>query len=351
MDVVSEGALTAAIGFVGGILLGLAARRGRFCTLGAIEDALYGRDYGRMRMWALALAVAIAGAFTLEALGALDLRGSIYAGQGWSPAAAVLGGLVFGYGMALAGNCGFGALARCGGGDLRAFVIVLVMGVSAYMAVAGPTGALRARLFPAAPPVSDLAEYGFAHGVGAALGVAPAAPALLVAAALAAWALSSPGFRRTRERALWSMAVGVAVALGWWGTAWVARTGFDGVRVESHSFTAPIGDSLLYVMTSTGGGLGFGVGSVAGVLVGAFIGSLSRGHFRWEACDDPRELGRQILGAFLMGTGGVLALGCSVGQGLTAFSTLAWSGPVVLLSIFVGAALGLRQLIRGYSPA
>jgi uncharacterized membrane protein YedE/YeeE len=104
-------------------------------------------------------------------------------------------------------------------------------------------------------------------------------------------------------------------------------------------------------MTSTSGGLGFGVGSVAGVLVGAFVGSVSKGHFRWEACDDPRELGRQILGAFLMGAGGVLALGCSIGQGLTAFSALAWSAPVVLLSIFAGAALGLRQLIRGYRPA
>jgi uncharacterized membrane protein YedE/YeeE len=351
MDFLSDAALTATTGFAGGVMLGLAARRGRFCTLGAIEDALYGGDLGRMRMWALALGVAIAGVFGLEAVDAVDFGASIYAGQAWSPAAAVIGGLVFGYGMAIAGNCGFGALARCGGGDLRAFVIVLVMGVSAYMAIAGPTGALRVRLFPNGPPVADMTEFGPAHGIGAAFGVAPAIPAAVFATALAGWALSCRRFRRGGERMAWSLAVGLAIVLGWWGTSWVARTGFDPVRVESHSFTAPLGDALLYVMTSTSGGLGFGVGSVAGVLVGAFVGSVSKGHFRWEACDDPRELGRQILGAFLMGAGGVLALGCSIGQGLTAFSALAWSAPVVLLSIFAGAALGLRQLIRGYRPA
>ena len=122
-------------------------------------------------------------------------------------------------------------------------------------------------------------------------------------------------------------------------------------KSASHSFTAPVGDMLLYLMTSSGGGLGFGIGSVAGVILGAVLGSWSLGHFQWEACDDARELGRQIFGAALMGVGGVTALGCSVGQGLTAFATLAWSAPVTLAAIGVGAALGLRYLIRGFAPA
>lgn len=105
---------------------------------------------------------------------------------------------------------------------------------------------------------------------------------------------------------------------------------------------------MIYVMTSTGGGLSFGVGSVAGVLIGAFMGSLLKGQFRWEACDDPRELRRQIFGACLMGVGAVLALGCTIGQGISAFSVLAFSAPVVFLSIFAGAAIGLRQLITGF---
>ena len=103
-------------------------------------------------------------------------------------------------------------------------------------------------------------------------------------------------------------------------------------------------------MTSSGQGLTFSIGSVLGVLAGAVVGSLSKGQFRWEACDDPGELGRQILGGVLMGVGGVFAVGCSVGQGLSAFSVLAHSAPVAVLSIAVGVAVGLRQLMRGFAP-
>ena len=101
-------------------------------------------------------------------------------------------------------------------------------------------------------------------------------------------------------------------------------------------------------MTSTAGGITFSVGMVAGVLAGAFAGSTIRGLFRWEACEDPRELGRQVSGAALMGVGGSLALGCSVGQGVTAMSTLAVSAPVTLAAIAVGGLVGLRQLIGGF---
>jgi len=112
--------------------------------------------------------------------------------------------------------------------------------------------------------------------------------------------------------------------------------------VISHTFSAPIGETLLYLMTSSGNTISFGTGSVVGVLLGALAGSLIKGHFRWEACDDPRELGRQILGA-------VVAVGCSVGQGLLAFSVLAYSAPVTLICILAGAAVGLRQLILGFA--
>ena len=104
-------------------------------------------------------------------------------------------------------------------------------------------------------------------------------------------------------------------------------------------------------MTSSGNSISFGTGSVVGVLIGSLIGSLIKGHFRWEACDDPRELRRQLLGAFLMGVGAVVAVGCSIGQGLSAFSVLAYSAPITLLCIMAGAAVGLRQLILGFSPS
>ena len=99
------------------------------------------------------------------------------------------------------------------------------------------------------------------------------------------------------------------------------------------------------------GGLTFGVGSVFGVLAGAFAGSLIKGHFRWEACEDPRELKRQVIGAVLMGFGAILAMGCTIGQGLSAFSILTLNAPLVFAGIFAGAALGLKQLITGFSMA
>ncbi|MEY8840692.1 YeeE/YedE thiosulfate transporter family protein, partial [Cribrihabitans sp. XS_ASV171] len=139
----SDHQIVAAVGLFGGLLLGLAARLGRFCTLGAIEDLLYGGSDLRMRMWALAIGTAILGSFGLMALGLLDPGQSFYLSIRWMPLASIIGGLMFGYGMALSGNCGYGAIARLGGGDLRAFVIVLVMGVFTFVTLSGPLAPIR----------------------------------------------------------------------------------------------------------------------------------------------------------------------------------------------------------------
>ena len=144
--------------------------------------------------------------------------------------------------------------------------------------------------------------------------------------------------------------MGCAITIGFWGTSVLYRESFGEGLVESYTFTAPLGRTMIYLMTLSAGGLVFSVGSVSGVIIGAFIGSSIKRDFRWEACEDPRELGRQVGGAALMGIGGVTALGCSVGQGLSAFSTLAYSGPVTLAAIAAGGLIGLRQLIHGYQP-
>ena len=141
--------------------------------------------------------------------------------------------------------------------------------------------------------------------------------------------------------------VGIAVASGFVGTSLVAAHGFEPVPVVSHSFALPLGESLLYLMLASGIAPGFGVASVIGVVTGAVLGSLVRGVFRWEACEDQRELRRQIAGAILMGVGAVVAMGCSIGQGLSAFATLAWSAPIVLACIWLGAWAGLQHLIGG----
>lgn len=343
----TDSQMVALVGLFGGVLLGLAARLGRFCTMGAIEDLLYGGSGVRMRMWFLAIGSAIIGAFALMGAGLLNGEQTYYLSIRWSPTASIAGGLMFGYGAALSGNCGYGAIARLGGGDLRSFVIVLVLGVSAWVVLMGPLAPLRDFLFHQEAVTTDTPP-GLAHGLSALTGLPIAPLGLAIGLAICAGALSSAELLRQPKAIFWSLVVGLAIISGWAGTQWVNATGFDGVPVVSHSFSAPVGETVMYAMTGSVRPLSFAVGSVAGVWLGAFVGSLIKGHFRWEACDDPRELRRQIIGAAIMGAGAVIALGCTVGQGLSAFSVLAYSAPVTFLSIVAGAALGLRQLIEGF---
>ncbi|WP_390914122.1 YeeE/YedE thiosulfate transporter family protein [Pseudosulfitobacter sp. SM2401] len=348
-DVVSEPVAVAIVGLIGGILLGLAARIGRFCTLGAIEDLYYGENTLRLRMWGIAIGVSVVGTFSLSATGLLDLEQTLYLSRSWNPVASIFGGLVFGYGMALAGNCGYGALARVGGGDLRALLIVLIMGISAYVTLGGPLSGLRIWAFGASEETLNTST--FAH-LGAQLtGLSLERTGIAIGVAILALTLVNRDMRNAGSHVFWGAIGGVAIVTGWAGTQWIASTGFEAIPVVSHTFSAPIGETVLYAMTSSGNSISFGTGSVVGVLLGALIGSLFKGHFRWEACDDPRELRRQILGAALMGMGAVVAVGCSVGQGLSAFSVLALSAPLTLICIMIGAAIGLRQLILGFGPS
>lgn len=346
----SDGQAAALFGMLGGILLGLAARLGRFCTMGAIEDLLYGGSDTRMRMWVLAIGTAIIGSFSLIGLGLLTPTDTYYLSIRWMPMASIIGGLLFGYGMALSGNCGYGAIARLGGGDLRSFVIVLVMGVSTYVVLSGPLAPVRNFFFEQVDVTSDMPP-GLAQHAAALTGLPVAGIGIAIGLVLAIIALASSSLRNDPKAMFWAVMVGIAIVSGWAGTQWVATNGFDAIQVVSHSYSAPVGESIMFAMTGSLRPLSFAVGSVAGVWLGAFIGSLIKGHFRWEACEDPRELRRQIIGASIMGAGAVIAMGCTVGQGMTAFSVLAISAPVTFLAIFAGAAIGLRQLIEGFRPA
>lgn len=346
---ISEPALVALFGLIGGILLGLAARIGRFCTLGAIEDLYYGDNTLRLHMWGIAIGVSVVGTFALSWFGLFDLQQSLYLSRSWNPLESIFGGLIFGYGMALAGNCGYGALARAGGGDLRSLLIVLVMGIFAYVTLGGPLSGLRIWLFGGSEPTTALPTI--ASSLSQLTGVSIEVVGISVGCIILVATLLNSRLRRSGDHVFWGAVAGLAIVTGWGGTQWVANNGFDATPVVSHTFSAPIGETILYVMTSSGNSISFGTGSVTGVLTGALLGSLYKGQFSWEACDDPRELRRQLLGAMLMGVGAVLAVGCSVGQGLSAFSVLAFGAPITLLCIMVGAAIGLRQLIVGFGPS
>jgi hypothetical protein len=348
LDILGDNWAMAAVGLVGGLMLGLAARLGRFCTLGAIEDLLYGGSSDRMRMWILAIGLSVIGAFGLMQAGLFNTQSTYYLSIRWMPVASVLGGLMFGYGMALAGNCGYGCIARLGGGDMRAFVIVLVLGVSAWATLMGPLAWMRNSTFLQEDVTAGEMPPGIAHWIADLTGLSVPAIGIAIGVLIVAGALSSRSFLTDARAIFWSALVALAILTGWAGSYWISTHGFENLQTVSHSFSAPVGETLLYVMMGSARAPSFAVGSVTGVAMGAFVGSLMKGHFRWEACEDPRELRRQIIGAAIMGVGAVLALGCTVGQGLSAFSVLAFSAPVTFVAIFAGAALGLRQLIEGF---
>ncbi|MDD9717012.1 YeeE/YedE family protein [Dinoroseobacter sp. PD6] len=345
MEMMSGTMLAALIGVAGGLALGVAARVGRFCTLGAIEDALYGGSGARLRMWGAALGLSILGCAGLTGAGLLVPAEVFLVRDGFSPVAVIFGGTLFGFGMALAGNCGYGALARLGNGDIRAFVLVGVLGVTAYAALFGPLSGLRLWIFEL-PVLRFEAAVTLDALIGGVLSVPPWAVGVGAGIGLLAVALHGAEARGPVLR--WGAVVAAAIVSGWAGTGYLAQTSFEVIGVRSHNFSAPLGETLAYFMLSDVRPLSFAVGSVLGVVAGSVLGSLWLGQFRWEACEDPRELKRQLMGAVFMGFGATLALGCSIGQGLSAFAILTVSAPLAAASIFAGAALGLRVLIEGW---
>ena len=344
-ELIPEHLLATGLGALGGIIMGLAARFARFCTLGAIEDAAYAQNFTLIRMWGIAIGVAVLFVSVGMLQGWVLIESSFIRTVPFSPVLTILGGLIFGAGMAFAGNCGFGALSRLGGGELRAFVIILVMGITAYTVSSGVISSLSTwlretfTLSQNTPGVFDpLVTY---------TGIKTEVFAALLAIGLFAITLRDRAFRHSTKHVFWGAMVGISVASGWIGMHLLSQYGFADMPIVSHSFTAPIGTTILYSMTTFGGGLNFAIGSVFGVWTGAVLGSLFKGQFRLEACEDPRELQRQIVGAILMGVGATFTFGCSVGQGLSAMAVLSVNAPIAIISIFIGARLGLSYLITG----
>ena len=334
------------LGLVLGIALGFAARHGRFCTLGAIEDTVFGRDTRRLRAWVLAAAIAIAGVSALELFADLDVSRSIYTGTRIEWGGAIVGGLLFGLGMALVGTCGFGTLLRLGGGDLKALLTFLVVALTAMMTMRGLTGLARSRLLdPLSFFVADAASQRLPDLLGLGGSAARILP-FVIAAAIAVAACAHAGFLRSPRAVATGVAIGVIVVLGWWATGVAGFDPFESRRVESFSFVGPLGETLLYAMLASALQPDFPVGAVLGVVIGAFLAAKTTGQFRWEAPDDAREMKRHLLGAFLMGSGGVAALGCTIGQGVSGVSTLSIGSLIAIASILAGARFGLYLLVE-----
>jgi hypothetical protein len=315
--------------------------------MSAIEDAVIGSSWRGMKAWGLALAVAIVLTQTASMFGLFDLGGSIYATTALDWPAALIGGLVFGLGMALTGTCSFGVLVRLGGGDLRALVSAMLIGVAAFAFASGILAPVRSALNGLAVVDLPTREHALLpHMLNWTLG-RPAE--LLICGFLVCFLISSAlsdGRLLRRPRLMVSaVGLGVAVTAGWVITG-LAYTNMDTARIESLSFVAPVGRILLQTMSETLQDATFTSMTVLGVVAGSLGVAYARDEVNWEAFDDAREMRRHIAGAVLMGGGGVLAKGCTIGQGLTAGSALAVTAPLTILGIFVGAKLGLAMLLH-----
>ena len=336
-------------GFLCGALAGAGAQYGRFCTMGAIEDGVLGGDWRRAKAYGLAVAVAILGVWSLRHAAGFDVARSIYAMTRFDLLGAALGGLLFGIGMAFAGTCGFGLLVRAGGGDLRAFITAGVMGVVAFAATGGILAVPRVSLTQFVTIDVSTTEGPFLDRLfAAATGASAIWVPLLIAAVLVLLAFGDERLRKRPKLILGAVAMGLAVTFGWLFTGVLADP-FGSHRVESLSFVAPLGRVVLQIMSGALSDVGFAVSSVLGVMAGSLSVVTARHEVRAEAFDDVREMQRHLLGAALMGLGGVLARGCTIGQGISAASTLSLSTPIVVMTIIIGARLGLLSLVEGRS--
>jgi uncharacterized membrane protein YedE/YeeE len=333
-----------------GVVFGFAARRGRFCTLGAIEDSVYANDTRRLRTWLLAIGIAIVGVHLLEAFGELDLTKSIYTGSRLELGALILGGLIFGFGMALNGTCGMGTLRQIGGGDLRAVLTFLVIGVTAMMTMRGLTGVGRIAVTdPLAVDLGASATQRLPLLAGLS-GQGAAVAAIAIGLAIAVFAFAHRGFRASPRFAVTGLLIGLIVVGGWWATGIAGYDAFDARRIESFTFVGPLGETLLYGMLSTALSIDFPIGAVIGFVLGAYVAAVSDGSFRWQIPASAVEFRRRLLGGFMMGFGGITALGCSVGQGITGVSTLSVGSVIAIVSIVGGARLGLWWVVERGQP-
>ncbi|MBR0872142.1 YeeE/YedE family protein [Bradyrhizobium tropiciagri] len=330
-----------------GLIYGAVGLLSGFCMMSSLRGWWAEGDGRLVRTYALAMGIAIAAAQLLAAAGLVDLGKSIYLQPSFSAPVMFLGGLLFGYGMVLSNGCGSRALVLLGRGNLRSFVVVIVLGIVAEMTLKGLIAPGRIAMVQATQ-ATVTANSLPALLASAGLGAVPArmAAAALLAAVLIIFAFAHAPFRKSPGQIAAGLIVGLLVAAGWYATGYLGADDFNPVPVTSLTFIAPIADALQYVMLSTGSTLNFGIVTVFGVFAGSLVTALATGRFELEGYRSPQHMLRSAGGAALMGAGGVMAFGCSVGQGLTGLSTLSLSSFIAIAGIVLGTGAGLRGVLR-----
>ncbi len=361
------------------LIMGAVVNKTNFCTMGAVSDWVNMSDTGRMRAWILAIAVGVLGVTALEATGLVNVTGTFppYRQTNFVWLENVLGGALFGIGMTLASGCGNKTLIRIGGGNLKSVMVLLVIALIAYFMInpfPGSDKTLYSTLFypwtnPTAVALTTNQDLGaMLFGDKAATG--RMVMGAVIGGLLLIWAFKSADFRSSFDNILGGLVVGLAVLAAWYVTSnirvdasgdiltlqsfvqdWDLYAPADAVRpaaagplaAQSFTFINPMGQTLGYVVSGFDRTLlTFGIMALAGVIAGSLLWSLLSRNFRIEWFASVRDFFNHLVGAILMGFGGVLAMGCTIGQGVTGFSTLALGSILTFVAIVLGSAITMK---------
>ncbi len=332
-------------------VFGAVGNRTNFCTMGAVSDWVNMGDLNRMRMWLLAIAVALLGSSALQLAGLVDFAKSIYPGSNFTWLSYLVGGILFGVGMTLGSGCGSKTLIRIGAGNLKSLVVYVFLGIAAYMTLRGVFGAFRVGVLERAA-----VNFGTGQDLPSLLGVHRAILAAAIGGALLVYVYLSKEFRANFDYTLGGVVTGLVVVGGWYVSGVVgyveehpetlqeAFLATNTGRMESFSFVSPLAYTLEYLMfwTDKSKLITYGIASAFGVIAGSAAYALATRTFRWEGFRDAEDTANHMVGGVLMGFGGITALGCTIGQAITGISTLALGSFLTFAAIVAGSAVTMK---------
>ncbi|WP_150698511.1 YeeE/YedE family protein [Pandoraea terrae] len=346
--------LTFGLAFVFGAVL----QRTHFCTMGALSDIVNIGDWNRMRMWWLAIGVATIGTGLLAWQGIIDPVKAIYTTSRVTWLSYVVGGWLFGFGMVLGSGCGSKTLVRIGGGNLKSLLVFVMIGISAYMTLKGLFAVFRVNALDSVQMTlstsQDLPTL-LKGAFGANVHLAQLVLGLVIGGAFVIAALGRREFW-TFDNLLGGLVVGAIIVALWYVSGKVGYLAenpntleesflaTNSGRMEALSFVSPLAYTLYWLMmwSDTSNVMTLGIASVAGVISGSFAYAVVSRTFRWEGFYDTEDTANHMAGGVMMGFGGVTALGCTVGQGLSGVSTLALGSFVALAAILAGGVCGFK---------
>ena len=362
------------------LIMGAVANKTNFCTMGAVSDLVNMGDTGRLRAWVFAMAIAILGVTILEFYQILTVDGSRppYRGASFAWLEYILGGILFGVGMTFGSGCGNKTLVRVGGGNIKSIFVFAIISVCAYFMInpfPGTDVTIYSLFFypwtnPTAIALSTTQDIGGiiggseAHTYRLILGLA-------VFVLLFIYVMKSKDFRGSFDNMLGGLVIGLAVIAGWYVSSDMATISVDGetftwasyasndtwsmmeegsapsgIAAQSYTFINPIGEMTGYLAGNVDGlrsnTLTFGMMAVFGVIAGSLLWSLISRSFRIEWFVNAKDFFTHLIGGILMGIGGVLALGCTIGQAVTGVSTLAVGSFLAFASIVFGSAMTMK---------